>query len=99
MPVSARHRGPAQPVRIVFDHALQVNPALDLLNWSLRIVDNRWTPIAASTSGDTVSLTLGGFPMPDPGPDVASYSPPLFDVIATNGLPAAAFIDFPVSGP
>lgn len=68
---------------------------LNAANWSLRASDDTWSPSSASASGAVVSgASAIGFP--DPGPDVIAYAAVAPDVISLQGLPAAAFLDFPM---
>lgn len=96
LPVIAHQRGVGQPVTVDFDQGLQADPAIDTDNWVVRLANNLWETTSASVTGARVTLTIGGFAVPDVGPNVVSFSPPPFDVLSTPGLPAAAFADFPL---
>lgn len=66
-------------------------------NWFVR-QNNFKQPVQAPPiiAGNQVTA-LTNFPVLDIGPDVVTFTPPPFDVVATNGLPAAAFADFPLT--
>lgn len=82
---------------ITFDQPLGPDPALDTDNWFVRLSNQAYRRDAAVAAGDAVVLTLG-LAIPDPGPNVVSFSPPPFDVLAAapSFKPAPAFSDFPL---
>lgn len=86
-------------VNVQFDRDLEVG-LLDPANWFVRF-QNLERPVilpqVPPLGPDFVNMSTG-IVVPDPGPDVVSYSPPPFDVISDtfNPTPADAFADFPL---
>lgn len=83
-------------LRVVFDRFLVDGP-LDHLNWSVREFFSRraGTP-GAFALGKLVTCPMG-IPVPTIGPDTVDYLPPPFDVRSRHELPAAGFLDFPLT--
>jgi len=82
---------------ITFGEALFPDPAVDLLNWSVRHNNTTWDVTAAAVSGSVVTLT-GFAGLANPGANVVSFAPPPFDVITSlSGLPVLPFADYPVT--
>ena len=97
VPLAAHFYGAIATVE--FDRFLTSGP-LDVSNWFVRYGGLSKTVNAADAEGHVpgildLYLLAGG--VPNPGPDVVSYSPPPFDVVSRTGIPAAAFADYPIT--
>ena len=79
---------------VTFNRPLQPG-SLDSGNWTFRASGQLFITPTATAAGPVVSGTATAG-LPDLGPDVVNYAPPPFDVISVTGLPAAAFLDFPL---
>ena len=83
------------PVLIDWSEVLQFDGGLDTGNWALRLNGMAQTITSATASGNSVVLTRVDGPV-SPGPDEVSYSPPPYDVISAEGVPALGFDAYPV---
>lgn len=97
LPIGATFAQTSRILTVTFDRRLTA-AALDGRNWGGRILNDLWGgPLGPgwTATGNQASGPLSkGFP--DAGPDVCWYDPPPFDVISDKGLPAAAFVDYPL---
>lgn len=73
---------------------------LDPANWFIRHTNQEWDVFAAAVLPgleSQVKIDTNAGPA-NVGPDVVSYSPPPFDVVAgPRRVPAAAFAGFPIT--
>jgi len=99
-PVPVKATDIALACQIDFDRPL-VPGVLNLANWSVRHSNTRYAMFDAGVGPfQPESVVIHYIPpgVPDPGPDVVTYSPPPFDVVGDPDLvPAAAFTDFPIT--
>lgn len=65
-------------------------------NWYTRYNNLSQQCLFPTATGSTVTYSLGDVAQ-DPGPNVVSYSPPPFDVVAIAGPEAAGFADYPLT--
>lgn len=80
---------------VTFDKALQ-SGALNAANWDFIATDIDFTGLTAVAAGSVVSGTSAAG-LGDIGPDAANYAAAPADVLSLTGLPAAAFVDFPLT--
>ena len=83
---------------VTFDRPLHPGP-VNLGNWRVFTDNFRWAALtmdagapAANQVTGTMNTTIGA----PPGSTVL-YLPPPFDVLSVPGLPAAGFVDFPLT--
>lgn len=73
--------------------------ALDDANWFVRYSNNSHHIDAVSAAGPVVTIDLG-IGLPDPGPNVVSYSWVRPDLVSLyGGQPVAAWADWPILPP
>lgn len=97
VPIFATFAQTAKILTVTFDRRL-TTAVLDGTNWDARVLGVHLSgPLGPgmTAAGSVVTGRLTGF-LPDPGPDVCSFSPPPFDVLSDKGLPAAAFVNYPL---
>lgn len=88
-------------VRVVFNHRLLPDAALNTDNWFVRFNNFSLNIVLARIAPATpfiVRLTISGQAI-NMGPDVVSFFPPPFDVISDTvvEVPAPGFTDFPLT--
>ena len=89
---------PLTEIVVTFNQSLVADPAIDFANWTATWNTNNWVPTAAAVVGSTVVLT-GAIGTPNITDDLVHFAPPPFDVLCSAGLlPAAAFVDLPLTG-
>ncbi len=82
---------------VTFDQDLVIGPLEDSL-WTWRSNNRAFEALNAEVNAGAVVELTGLDVGPDVGPNVISFSPPPFDVLSLGtGLPAAAFVDFPLT--
>jgi hypothetical protein len=83
-------------VRVTFDRPLTADPALDPSTWYAYRTGFLYTCTAAAASGSQVLCSLS---KSDPAvkSDSVTYQPPPFDVLSSVGVPAAAFLEYPIT--
>lgn len=85
----------ANTLSVFFSTPITPGP-ISQLNWAIRLANfNRDPIVATAVAPNRVDVTHLQV-LPNPGPDVVSYSPPPFDVVGPGG-PAVAFADFPIT--
>lgn len=97
-PISATYAGGAAQLIVTFDEPLIAAPFLVAANWTIRLNGYLQQFGSGSASGDVVTINRTDNVV-DPGPDVVSFTPPPFDVVGVSGVPAPAFLGFPVTAP
>ena len=95
IPVLAETLAAPLRLRVTFDRGLTIG-FLNVANWTMRFAGSRYGFIPVSAFGKRVTATAFGPAVPDPGPDDWSYTPPPFDRLSGQGVPADAFTDFPI---
>jgi hypothetical protein len=89
---------PLTEIVVTFNQPLVANPEIDFENWTATWNTNNWDPNVAAVVGSTVVLT-GAIGTPNITDDLIHFAPPPFDVLCSAGLlPAAAFVDFSLTG-
>jgi len=95
VPVAAQVTASKRIVTVTFSLPLVPGPVAPA-NWYTRYNNLRQECLTPVAIGSTVTYPLGAT-IADPGPNVVSYSPPPFDVVAASGPVAPAFADFPLT--
>jgi len=95
-PTAAIFTAAPRKVEVFWDHELGGLGAIQKLNWAV-VIDGLPAVINTATALiDRVRLDLGlGGGLN--GDNTVTYAPPPFDVVGTQGAPAAAFALFPVT--
>ena len=95
LPVSASWNPLIRRLLVKFDQQL-VPGAVNALNWVIFTPGQWFRGTASSAFGDSVSIAMALIG-PWFGPSSVSFSPPPFDVLNLDYVPAAGFVGFPWS--
>lgn len=81
---------------MTFDRPLQPGPVAHA-NWNARHTNERYAGAAVATvAGANVTVPMA-VQFANFGADVVTYNAAPADVISTHGVPAAGFVDFPIT--
>lgn len=96
LPTGAVYSSFTASIALQWTASIVDTPVLDAANWWARINGKLQVVSAANAVANVVSLMVADG-ADDAGPNVVAYRPPPYDVVGTNGVPAPAFEDFPVT--